>query len=142
VRLVWAVPVVLAALAVFVVVYVRLAPSDPAVWHRDPETVPDPATPNFARADLVLPLPLPQVAERIEAIARAEGAARLAGDAGMSTWLTRSPLMRYPDYTTIRLVRTDAGTRLTALARARFGYGDQGMNRARLDRWLAALAGG
>jgi uncharacterized protein (DUF1499 family) len=141
VNYVWTVLAVLAAAGVVLVAYVRLAPSNPAVWHVDPDAVPDPATPNFARADLVIPLPPAEVAARLEAAAQVDGAVQLAGDAALATWLTRSPLMRFPDYTSIKLTPADGGTRLSALARARFGSRDMGANRARLNRWVAAAQG-
>jgi len=140
-KYIWTILAVLVTTAVILVIYVRLAPSDPNVWHVDPDTVPDPATPNFARADIVIPLTPTQVASRIADVARADGATRLAGDAALSTWLTRSPLMRFPDYTSVKLTSTEGGTRLTALARARFGSRDMGANRARLNRWVAAVQG-
>lgn len=130
----------LATLAAGLALYIRYAPSDPARWHVDPQTVPDPGTPNFARADVTIPAPLPEVAARLDAIARADGAERLAGDDRHATWITRTRLMRFPDYTSIRLDPAEGGTRLTAFARSRFGRGDMGVNRARLDRWLAALS--
>lgn len=129
----------LALVALALGLYVRLAPSDPAVWHVDPETARDPATPNFARADRIIPLPPDQAAARIEAAAQAEGAVRLAGDALFTTWLARTPLMRYPDYVSVKLVADEGGTRLIALSRSRFGQSDLGANRARLDRWFAEL---
>lgn len=140
-KYVWIVLALLIAVAVVLAVYVRLAPSDPSAWHADPDALPDPATPNFARADLVIPLPVDQVAARLDAAARADRATRLAGDGVFATWLTRSPLMRYPDYTSIKLTATEGGTRLTAIARARFGSEDFGANRARLNRWVAAAQG-
>ena len=120
--------------------WVRIAPSDPARWHVDPRTATDPTTPNFARVDRVVALPPATVAERIAARARAEGAERLAGDDVFATWIARSRLMRYPDYVSIRLIPESTpdgtATRIVALSRARFGYGDGGVNAARLRRWL------
>ncbi|KPQ08096.1 MAG: Protein of unknown function (DUF1499) [Rhodobacteraceae bacterium HLUCCA12] len=120
--------------------YVRLAPSDPARWHADPATIPDPRSPNFARRSAEIALPLPEVAERLADRARRAGAVRLAGDAHLSTWVVRSRLMGFPDYVTIRLDETATGTRITALSRARFGHGDMGVNAARLDRWIDDLS--
>jgi hypothetical protein len=128
--------------AVTLVLYIRLAPSDPAVWHVDPDRTPDPATPNFARADLIIPLPPDEVAARIAVTAMGERAIPLAGEGPFVTWLSRTPLMRYPDYVSIRLHPVEGGTRLVALSRSRFGQGDMGANRARLDRWLAGLPRG
>ena len=126
----------LLVLAAAVALWVRLAPSDPARWHVDPATTPDPTTPNFARADRIVALPLPEVAARIAAVATTEGAVRLAGDDTHATWIARSRLMGYPDYISLRLTPEGEGTRIQALSRSRFGYGDQGVNAARLARWL------
>ena len=116
--------------------WVRIAPSDPARWHVDPRTAPDPTTPNFARVDRVVALPLAEVAARIAQRATSEGAVRLAGDDTWSTWAARTRTMRYPDYVSIRLLPDGNGTRIVALSRSRFGYGDGGVNAARLRRWL------
>ncbi|MCB1391419.1 MAG: DUF1499 domain-containing protein [Rhodobacteraceae bacterium] len=126
----------LAAAAAGFVGYVRLAPSDAARWHVDPLTAADPDTPNFARVDRVVTLSPETVAERIAARARTEGAVRLAGDDAHATWIARTALMRYPDYVSIRLIPEGEGTRIVAFSRSRFGYGDRGVNRARLRRWL------
>ena len=48
------------------------------------------------------------------------------------TFVTRSKLIGFPDYTTIQLVEE----KLTINARSRFGYGDHGVNRARVRDWL------
>ena len=116
--------------------WVRLAPSDPARWHVDPLTAADPTTPNFARVNRVVATPFETTAATIAARARAEGAMLLEGDAEFSTWIARTALMRYPDYVSIRLIPEGEGTRIVAFSRSRFGYGDRGVNRARLRRWL------
>lgn len=134
--------ITLIAFAAGLLVYVRLAPSDPARWHIDPLALPDPASPNFARADELIAAPAETVAARLAAVAQAEGAVRLAGDDRFATWVSRSRWMGFPDYTTIRLEPAEGGTRLIALARARFGYSDLGVNRARLERWIAAARAG
>lgn len=126
----------LAVAGVGVVGYVRYAPSDAARWHVDPVTAVDPTTPNFARVDRVVAMPPGAVAEGIAARARAEGAERLAGDDGFATWIARTPRMRFPDYVSIRLIPEGQGTRIVAFSRSRFGVGDHGVNRARLQRWL------
>lgn len=116
--------------------WIRFAPSDPARWHLDPATTPDPTTPNFARVDRVVAMPPAEVAAAIAARATHEGAWRLAGDAAFATWVQRSRRMGYPDYVSIRLTAEGAGTRIEALSRSRFGRGDGGVNQARLRRWL------
>lgn len=126
----------LVLLAAALVLWVRLAPSDPARWHVDPLTTPDPATPNFARADRLVALPPTEVAARIRARAAREGAVRLAGDDDHATWIARTRVMRYPDYVSLWLIPEGDGTRIVALSRSRFGNGDGGVNAARLNRWL------
>lgn len=133
---------VIAALAVLLLAFagfalwVRFAPTDPARWHLDPATAPRPTTPNWAEADRVSQLPPAQIAQSIATRARAEGATRIAGDDRFDTWEARSRLMGYPDYVTIRLTPAGEGTRIQAFSRARYGYGDGGVNSARLRRWL------
>lgn len=122
-----------------VMLYIRLAPSDPARWHVDPLSAPDPATPNFARLNLMLTAPPDTVAARLSAHAEAEGGQRLAGDDRHATWLMRTPLMGYPDFVSVRLIPEAGGTRIVALSRSRFGHGDHGVNAARLARWQDAL---
>ena len=125
--------------ALGVVAYVRLAPLNAARWHVDPTTVADPATPNFARADRVVPIPPAMALARIEAIARSEGARELARSGDVVTYVQRSWLMGYPDYINLRITPEGGGARVVALSRSRFGYGDSGVNAARLSRWMAAL---
>lgn len=53
-------------------------------------------------------------------------------------YITYSPLMRYPDTTTIEAASLpDGRTGLRAYAKAQLGSGDFGMNRKRLETWLA-----
>ena len=50
----------------------------------------------------------------------------------MITYVTRSALFRFPDYTTVR--HRDA--QIEIYGRLRFGRSDLGVNAARIDRWL------
>lgn len=136
-----------AALALAVVagfaLWVRLAPSDPARWHTDPAA----GTPgaNSAVARLFLPLPPEQALAALDAVAMATPrTVRLAGSPaeGRITWVTRSRLMGYPDYTTAAAEPGEGGSWLLLHARSRFGRSDLGVNAARLAAWQAALAGG
>jgi len=130
--------VLVAAFLAFAV-WVRVAPSDPAQWHVEPATTPDPFKPNFARVDQVTNLAPGQAVAAIAAQAQSEGAVRLAGDDMFTTWIARTRVMRYPDYVSIRLTPEGSGTRVVAFSRSRFGYGDRGVNRARLRRWVGRL---
>lgn len=118
--------------------WIRLAPSDPAVWHVDPKVtadqdlaggvrrrIPD-ADGTFAALDrIILATPRTEV---------------LAGtvEEGMVTYITRSKWMGFPDYTTVM----KDGEVLELHARLRFGQSDMGVNKARVDGWLQMLRAG
>ncbi len=126
----------LVALIVAFALYVRLAPSDPARWHKPPPDLPlgDSAGQNsFVAVRAGAPTILERLIQIAETTPRTK---RFAGSAedGMVTFITRTRLWGFPDYTTIRLMDET----LTVYARARFGQGDMGVNRARVLAWLAA----
>ena len=129
--------------------YIRLAPSDPARWHEDPRLVARPTSPNFHLIRMVGGDAMPRVyaksvadlAARVQDVALADGAVLLAGSvkSGHMTFVSRSRLMGYPDYTSVLIEPAGEGAMLLAFARARFGHSDLGVNRARLERWLEAV---
>lgn len=126
---------VLLALAVIVVGYIRLAPSDPAVWHRPPEVTGDK---DFKAGVTRLVRAGPDGLARLNEIALATPRTKvLAGSVedGMITYVTRTAVMGFPDYTTVQQVGED----LKIYARQRFGRSDLGVNKARIERWLDAL---
>lgn len=120
-----------------VVAYVRLAPVDPARWHRPPPQqvhgnagAVQGAVRDFAGVNL----------EQMDRIARAWPRTRPIAGApgeGLVTYESRSAWIGFPDYTTLQAV--PGGVR--AHARQRFGRSDLGVNQARLDAWAAQLAG-
>ncbi|WP_054009096.1 DUF1499 domain-containing protein [Cypionkella psychrotolerans] len=129
--------------------FVRLAPTNPSLWHvaLNPRPL-DIATPS---PDRVTALPngayvdLTAAADQTQALlAKLDGIAlasprtlRIAGSAetGRITWQTRSAFWGFPDYTTAE--STPEG--VTIYARQRFGKGDWGVNAARLTAWISAL---
>lgn len=126
--------------------YVRLAPVAVEDWHVDLAAVGfDPAAGQMfcvTRANGSGLTEDPSAAlGRLDAIAlgtpRTE---RLAGSVGEGriTWVTRTRLMGYPDYTTAQ-VMADKG--LCVFGRQRFGHGDWGVNAARIGAWMQALLG-
>lgn len=133
------------AVAVAGSAYVRLAPSDPEQWHVDPRTAQ--AGPGAATAGVETPLIYREtpdaLLERLDRIARdTPRTERLAGSVedGRITYVTRSALMGFPDYTTVAAEEaSNGGTRLYMFARLRFGQSDMGVNAARLEAWRAAL---
>lgn len=130
--------------------YIRLAPSDPAQWNAEPPRFAGPSIPSGpegvtkvplgARARLAAIGQTPDEAlARLDAIAlAAPRTRRLAGspEAGRITWITRSLVFGFPDYTTA----TATATGIDLYARERFGRYDFGVNAARLRDWTAAFA--
>ena len=123
--------------------YVRLAPSDPVRWNVAPPSE-GPlgavvAGENSATLRLGPKAGAPaKLLARLDAVAMATPrTTRLAGSVaeGRITWVTRSALWGFPDYTTAQ-VRADG---LYILARSRFGQRDNGVNAARLNDWLSQL---
>lgn len=55
-------------------------------------------------------------------------------------YVQRSALMGYPDTIAIKLIALDETVSTIAIySRSQIGYSDLGVNRARLDRWVAAI---
>lgn len=130
--------IVLGLLAVLALgAYVRLAPSDPARWHVLPDGVEEGTGAGYALRRIEA---TPETLAALDEIARATPRTTiLAGSVedGIVTYVTRSALMGFPDYTTVSL--SDGA--LTLYARLRFGQSDLGVNAARLEAWLRALEG-
>lgn len=144
---------VIIVLALGVGLYVRLAPSNPAVWQVDPARV---TAPKDKGHFLVRPeggdAPGQNYALRPEALLTAFDRIVLASPRtrvlagsvaeGTITYITRSALWGFPDYTTVSAVPVADGARLVIFARQRFGSKDLGVNKARVLGWLAELDAG
>lgn len=122
---------------------VRLAPADPATWHVLPDWQVDR---DLAGGAFRVISANQEDLARLHAIALATPRTRLlagsveepvaeAFGVRRATYETRSLFFGFPDYTTVEL----QDGRLRIFARLRFGKSDMGVNRKRLDRWLAAL---
>ena len=114
-----------------------------------------PASPNTALAapagfvpapDLVTPVyPVPAAAllAALRAVAAAAPRTYLAAayPARMQLhWVVRSAVWNFPDLVTGQVLADGAGAaRLILYSRSVYGYGDFGVNRRRLESWLAAL---
>lgn len=135
--------------------WVRLAPDDPAFWHVDPLSGASTGRPNEARilppgapgegiASPVFAMTPEALLRRFDAAAMADArVTRLAGgpEALFATYVQRSAIFGWPDYISARAVEAEGGAALAVWSRSRYGYSDMGVNRARLERWLAATAG-
>ncbi len=82
--------------------------------------------------------------ERLRAVARAEARTlELSGgaDAARLRFVQRSNLMRYPDVVDVAIVPLgESASTLALWSRGAVGRRDFGVNRARLERWLAAAS--
>lgn len=145
----------LAVLAVGLMLAIRLAPMRVERWHVDPTSAqkqplgndyllrPSGAPPDGAdRIAGEYDGDAASLALRLQQTALAEPRTTLlAGDAaqGFITLVQRSKWMGFPDAISIRAVDLGRGRATLAIwSRARYGTDDHGVNRARVERWLAA----
>jgi hypothetical protein len=115
--------------------WIRFAPDDVARWHELPEAVED----RDMEGGVMRAVPGELAA--LNAIILSEPRTQiLAGsvESGMVSYITRSKLMGFPDYTTVQ----QRGETIALFARLRYGKSDMGVNKARVERWLAALRQG
>lgn len=118
--------------------FVRFAPSDPERWHTAIQGNTDKDFPGGA---LRVVAAAPDALPRADAYMRNLPRTRVISgsvDAGRVTYVTRSAVFGFPDYTTIEY----ENGRLKAYARLRFGRSDLGVNSERLQGLLAALEAG
>ena len=154
--IVWILAILIAAVGGSAV-YFRTVPSDPERWHVDPLVAETPATPNAWRVAPepatdsepnaeapVYDLPAEALASELDAlIMSAPRTKRLAQSEGglWATYLQRSRVMGFPDYISVRVIpRGEDAATLAIFSRSRFGRSDLGVNRARVENWLAGLA--
>lgn len=133
-------------IVIFAAVAFRVMPVDAERYHIRPALAVPLSTPNFVLMvgdeALVLPRNLADVAADVALKAASDGAVLLAGqpEDGFVTYVYRSRLMGFPDALSLTLDPTDeGGTRVQIFSRSRFGYGDLGVNAARVADWVAAL---
>lgn len=137
---------------------VRTAGDDPARWHVDPLTAERTGRPNdyLVAPEGMAAAPVDRAAgirddtpgalmARFDRVARAAPRTAIIGgsvDALYVTYVQRSALIGFPDYVSVRAVPVPGGAALAVWSRSRYGYSDLGVNRARVERWLAALGEG
>lgn len=131
--------------------YIRLVPNDPSIWHLDPAAAGFAPAAHWAvfcpGADsryAMTPINPADGLTRFEAVALAsKRTQRFAGslEQGRITWITRSALMGYPDFTTLGFRAFPSGLQPCLIARQRFGDFDWGVNEARLSGWVQSAFG-
>lgn len=131
----WAIMIfwIVLALVAGAMTYIRVAPSDLAQWHVMPEFQSDSDFENGANRIVETG---PDGLARLAVVAKAASRTRLlAGSPSHDkmTWITRTKWIGFPDYTTA----VQEGDTLRIHARSRFGKSDMGVNRARVEDWIA-----
>lgn len=116
--------------------YVRYAPTDPERWHRMPDSVADRDLDYGAMR--VVPGDERDLRRLHRIILDTPRTRVMAGapEERMITYVTRSAVFRFPDYTTVR----HRHARIEIFGRLRFGTSDLGVNAARIDGWLETFA--
>lgn len=131
---------ILLILVVAALAFVRLAPSDPARWHKR-SSVTAMGEKKFKSGYIWREAVEGDGVEMLRALNAVAAATPhttlLAGsvEEGQVTYVTRTQWAGFPDYTTISVAE---GT-LEIHARLRFGQSDLGVNAKRVKGWLAAL---
>lgn len=118
-------------------IWVRVAPTRADKWHRLPDNITAGDTTTMGSHTHMRRSDATDFA-RLDDIIRATPRTRvLAGSVGegMITYETRSLIWGFPDYTTVGLDGRD----LVIFGRLRFGKGDMGVNKSRIQGWLAQL---
>ena len=115
--------------------YIRLAPSDAAIWHVSPQVS---ENKSFKAGVKRLVSTSPDGLARFDKIVMATPRTSVltgSPESGMVTYITRSQIFGFPDYTTAQ----QNGNSLKIYARLRFGRSDTGVNGARVKGWIDAL---
>ena len=124
--------IILVVAIVGLLVFIRMAPSDPDRWHAMPDNVSDRDLDSGAMR--TLEGDLAALDRVIRDTPRTQVLAGSVSD-GMITYVNRSRVFGFPDYTTVR----QEDDMLEVYGRLRFGKSDLGVNAARLDGWLRQL---
>ena len=115
--------------------YVRVAPSDPNRWH---VAITAETESNLADGAVRIITSGPETLTILNKNMLNRPRTKVfAGsiEQGRITYITRTKLMGYPDYTTIE----QSGENIKLFARLRFGKSDLGVNAARLEQLKGAL---
>jgi uncharacterized protein (DUF1499 family) len=94
------------------------------------------------RTSPVYPLPPDRLLDAVARVALAEPRTKLVREdraLRQLDFIQRSRLFRFPDTITVEAVAAPGGSALAIYSRATYGIRDFGVNRARIERWLAAL---
>ncbi|WP_420863713.1 DUF1499 domain-containing protein [Algirhabdus cladophorae] len=139
-RIMWIIGT-LVILAVALAAYARLAPISVTDWHVAPEVAGEETLAGSYKTQVAMEGPVNEAQAQIKAIALATPRTKvLAEDDGLITFITRSAGFGFPDFTTVAF--ETSGDQVTAkfYARLKIGKADMGVNKARVQSWLAQLS--
>ncbi|SLN18658.1 DUF1499 domain-containing protein [Pseudooctadecabacter jejudonensis] len=128
-------------------IYVRVAPTKPSHWHEVEVPLMAPGAYPSAGGHLIQRVVqgdgvqmMAQLDQIICATARTSVVAGTVED-NKTTYMTRTKICGFPDFTTVRLmtVPDSDDCMLQVYGRLRFGQSDLGVNRKRIDGWMAQL---
>jgi len=136
-------------------VAMRAMPDDAAAWHVDPGATARSERPNdyliappgasAAQADGTAgtyDMPAKDLLFLFDAVARPSDGVRVVAGSIDDLWITyvqRSAVFGFPDYISVKAIETQDGASLVIWSRSRFGHSDMGVNRRRIDAWLAQM---
>jgi len=133
-------------IAVSGLVYIRLAPDDVTLVHVAPPTGATPDVPMIGSGGALFVADFNAPPERMwqmvqQVILSTPRTKYLAGSAkeGMMTYVARSLVFGFPDYTTVTVTQNGQGSHVTLFGRLRYGRSDFGVNAKRLRSWIKAL---
>ena len=151
--------IVLAAIALVALagtaITMRSVDDDPAVWHVDPASASRTGRPNdylvapegatTAQPDRISDIyavPPKELLFLFDSVARpARNTGVVAGSVAELhiTYVQRSSVLGFPDYISVKAVPAENGSALIVWSRSRYGYSDLGVNKKRIDAWLAQI---
>jgi len=130
----------LALAALALMLYARFAPIDVTDWHVAPEVTTEETMAGGYKTTLRLEGDADQITIQLVALATATPRTSvLAQDQGLITFITRSAGFGFPDFTTVAVRQDGLETEVQFYARLKIGKADLGVNKARVQAWIAQL---
>ncbi|MEJ6398136.1 DUF1499 domain-containing protein [Yoonia sp. 208BN28-4] len=130
------------AIAVALMLYIRFVPANAEKWTSpDVALMPSGDTDGERSFIAVRRVESDDMLDRLTSVALATPRTQLLSDGSgqWTTFVTRTRIMGYPDYTSARVYDLGGQPHLQIYARARFGKLDMGVNKARVQDWLTRL---
>jgi len=127
-------------------IYIRMAPHDLTRVHVTPPVGAKPAAPLIGQGSALflenLNTPTDKIwPQLVEIILSSPRTTQIAGSQkeGMMTFVSRSLVFGFPDYTTVLVAKNGQGSSVSLFGRLRFGRSDFGVNAERVGGWVQAI---